>query len=797
MRAAWFLGRSVWRRRWVGLVGLGLLAGVVAGVVVGAVGGIRRSSTSFERLIDQSRIAPYSVVSLGLTELPVDYGDALRARPEIRAATSTRQFIGREDREKNWWSVTSFGNGDPTRPTMVEGRPPADDRADEVIVSVNTARLFDLDVGGDLLVDFYTNEQMQRIDEDSWTPPGGPSPLLEVVGIYREPLDAARSGTGTSVRASAAFATAYGIDAGISGFQIALEPGFDGADLRAAVDAVNQDLGLAGTPEAPTVRRWLDLATRAEQQSQSVVRAGLGAFAFVAAVAGLVAFGQALRRWCSPIEADQAPLSAMGATGADRRIVVTIAALPYLIVAVPVAAAVAYATSAIFPIGVIRDLEPEPGLLLDAPLLVLGSAVVAATGVALTWSVATAVVRRRESRRRAGAVRGLGAAEVAGLPVPATVGMRFAVRPGSAHRALPVNTAIAAAVLAVAGVTAAMLFTGSLDRLVETPERYGNAWDLSLELLSSPDGDAALDELVADPDIAAIDAPTTLYAPISVGGVETQATVLRTVKGTMQLQLQRGRSPSGPQEIVVGPKLLAETGAELGGEIEVVGLGREPVDFTIVGTALSVLNGTDTYQSEAFFGPDVDPSVVPESLEGLAFEMVQVRFEDGVDTAAATRRIDDAYPFALMNESVPSPPAEVVNVAQLDRLPRLLAAFFAALGFAALVHALAVTVRSRRRDLGILRSLGFTRRQSASTIVAMTSTIVLIGIVVGVPLGVLVGASTWRLVAQNVYVATDSVLPLVWIGLAAVVALAGANIVALVPARAAARQSPVEALRSE
>lgn len=766
--------------------------------MIGSIGGIRRSSTAFERLVAVSRVAPYSVLSPSLADLPEQYGARLRALPEVRSATATRKFVGRERIEKNWWSVSSFGDGDPTQPVMVDGRGPRSDRADEVIVSVNTARLFDLGVGSDINVDFYTNDQMFRIDSDSWAEPAGPAPTLRVVGVYREPLDAARSGTGTSIRAGAAFGKEYGTEAGISGFDIALRPGADPDEFAAGVDAINRDLGLeTGQGEGPIPDHWISVAANSERQSQSVIALGLGAFAGVAALAGLVALGQTLRRWCYPVEADQGPLVAMGATRLERRIAVFLAAVPHVAVAVPVAVAIAYLVSPLFPFGVIRDVEPTPGLRADVPLLVLGAVAVAVVAVAMTSLVATAVVRGPLPRRRTARPAAVSAAELAGVPVPATVGVGFVLRPGASRRALPVNTAIAAAVLAIAGVTAAALFTSSLERLIDTPARYGNAWDLSLELLSSPDGPAALERLKANPDIAAIDTPTTLNPTITVAGIATKASVLHTVKGPLQLQMLRGRPPTGPQEVVLGPKLVADAGIELGSDVEVTGVAGETSRFTVVGTALSVLNESETYQEEAFFSRDVDAEIVPWQGERMGFTMAQIRFAPGVDKAAATAAIDRDYPFALMNESYPRAPADITNIAQLDSLPRLLAAFLAFLGFAALVHALVVTVRSRRHDLGILRSLGFTRAQAAATIVAMTSTIVLIGITVGVPLGLVVGASGWRLVAQRVYVATDSLMPFLWISLAALVALVAANLMSLLPARAAARQSPIESLRVE
>jgi putative ABC transport system permease protein len=150
-----------------------------------------------------------------------------------------------------------------------------------------------------------------------------------------------------------------------------------------------------------------------------------------------------------------------------------------------------------------------------------------------------------------------------------------------------------------------------------------------------------------------------------------------------------------------------------------------------------------------------------------------------------------------MNESYSYPPPEVINLAQLDAVPRALALFLAFLAVASLVHALLVTGRARRRDLGVLRALGFTGRQTVTVLVVTTATIVAVGVVLGIPAGLLVGTTGWRLVASNIFVAPDSNFPVVTIALVAVAAVAGGLLIAALPARAPVRMQPAEALRAE
>jgi ABC-type antimicrobial peptide transport system permease subunit len=55
-----------------------------------------------------------------------------------------------------------------------------------------------------------------------------------------------------------------------------------------------------------------------------------------------------------------------------------------------------------------------------------------------------------------------------------------------------------------------------------------------------------------------------------------------------------------------------------------------------------------------------------------------------------------------------------------------------------------LTIRRRSRDVGVLRSLGFTPRQVGATLLTMAGTTVVIGLAVGVPLGLALGRLAWN-----------------------------------------------------
>ena len=112
-------------------------------------------------------------------------------------------------------------------------------------------------------------------------------------------------------------------------------------------------------------------------------------------------------------------------------------------------------------------------------------------------------------------------------------------------------------------------------------------------------------------------------------------------------------------------------------------------------------------------------------------------------------------------------------------------------------HALVTSVRRRRRDLAVLKTLGFTRGQVAATICWQATTFAVVALAIGVPLGVAAGRWAWQPTADTLGVHSGPMVPLAAMAAAAVGAVLAANLVAALPGRAASRLPPATALRSE
>ena len=94
-------------------------------------------------------------------------------------------------------------------------------------------------------------------------------------------------------------------------------------------------------------------------------------------------------------------------------------------------------------------------------------------------------------------------------------------------------------------------------------------------------------------------------------------------------------------------------------------------------------------------------------------------------------------------------PAQITNYRSMGTTPLLLAAGLAAAAVVALGLALAASVRRCRRDLALLRVMGFVERQLAAAVAWHASITATIGVVIGVPLGIVLGRWLWTLFAER------------------------------------------------
>jgi predicted lysophospholipase L1 biosynthesis ABC-type transport system permease subunit len=336
-------------------------------------------------------------------------------------------------------------------------------------------------------------------------------------------------------------------------------------------------------------------------------------------------------------------------------------------------------------------------------------------------------------------------------------------------------------VLAVASVVAVGAFGSSLDRLRSTPARYGFTADAQVSDVQ----ETTIRSLLRDPAVTAI--ADVQNDTVEVAGLDARGSGYRVRKGTFGYTVLGGRLPTSPDEVALGPDVLDRTHVSIGDRVSVRSKEGATARPLVVGRVLGQGEGPNDYDRVAIFTADGF-----ERLRAGTFREAYVSFRADAD---GRRRL------AALREQVelttPEVPAPIQNLSQLGRLPALLAAFLATLGLVALANAVVVAVHRRRRDLALLRCIGFTPRQTAGSLRTMASVTALVGLVIGVPLGLLVGRVLWTAVASGLHVATDLAVPTRVLGAVVPAAFGVALLASVVPAARATRVRPALALRSE
>jgi hypothetical protein len=308
----------------------------------------------------------------------------------------------------------------------------------------------------------------------------------------------------------------------------------------------------------------------------------------------------------------------------------------------------------------------------------------------------------------------------------------------------------------------------------------------------------AVRAISSDPDVSAF---SEGYAgvPLLINGTEADGIAMKAVRGQpITTPLLAGRLPSGRGEIVLGAQSMRSAGTALGGTVR-VSLGNGPVArLRVVGVAVfPSLDDTLTLGKGACLTIGALGRLVPRSAQLPPSDHVFLRFRPGAGPAAFStlaRRVTTAGPFAMDG---PPSPAEVINFGQVRNLPLILGGSFGVLALLTITHLLITSVRRRRRDIAVLRAVGFSQRQVRAAVAWQSATLMAVSLAAGVPAGLIAGRQIWLLLTRQLGVLPAVDLPAVTLALLVVAAVPVAIAIAAWPGEAAARISPALALRAE
>jgi len=798
VRAVWLLAGFETRRRWRALVALSLLVGLIGVVALAAVAGARRSSTALTRFADVSRSADVELIVGHPTAAQLD---AFRRTPHVAATAVLRAYAliprGTTRSLAVGAALDSSMGHSVDRARVLAGRLANPAAANEIDLDEHRASMLHLRVGGTLDASSYGARQFDSGHDPG--PAAGPIVHLKVVGIVRRPLDLGdRAASGGVLILTPAFDRVYSNR--IASFTDVLRVRTrDGAgDVPRVTTAARRIFGKSPDFDVQS----LEIETKGAGDAIRVLTLALWLFAAVAAVAGFVTIAIVLTREISRENNDQDILRGLGLTRRQR---IAVHAPPAALVAAggaTLSAVGAIAVSPFFPLGVAGKAEPDPGFHVDTSALALGVFVVVAVVLLVALLAAIRITRRpsaprpRPRRRSAGEV-----AAGAGSPPTVSIGLEMALRSDGGTRSVPVRSAFVGAVFGVLGVTAVVVFAASVQHLTSTPQLYGWTWDI-----------AAIDQhatvacnghdvgLGAVGGIAAV--AEVCYEHLEVDDRPTAGWSIASLRGAIEPAIVTGRAPHAPDEVALGTGTMRALHKHIGDVVRAVSAtGRR--DYRIVGSAVfPTLSNDQPFADAAMFtrpgfGPLLDPNNDSSYLVG--------RLTAGADAAQVARRVR-AVPRFIETESLfapesavlrPSPPVEVKRLREIAWYPFIVAALIATLAILAVGYTLSTSVRRRRRDLAVLKTIGFGRRQIGATIGWHATTVAAIGVVVGIPVGCYTGAFAWRLVAYGLGVSTRPTIPAFALVLLIPAAIAACNLTAFVPARAAARTRSATELRSQ
>jgi len=824
--------RADLRARPASIVVLVLLVGVAGGAAMTSITAARRTSTAYDRF--QSAVDPLDavIITCGSDTPGVSAADLARAERLPQVASSTSIWVSPA-------STVSATDGSPLffpagalpsavifapvdqahwsdmHPVLLKGRMPNPNAADEVVVGYSDPAALASTIAAAPTPDPQVGRSIDLI-MPAKLPPGEfltqktffplPPVRVKVVGEVLMPFEA--TGSSADIFATPAFYRGPAQDAfGCIAPFYQLRRG--NADATAWIPGVLKiDPHAILYTELNTVQFFA--------RATNLQSAALRLFGILLTIASLLVLGQVLARRTALAGADGPVLAALGMT---RRQVFAVGVVPGVIVGILgalIAVGISVAASPLFPTGIARLVEPSAGVQVDGIVLAAGAIV-----ILLASLLAAALPAWRASRAGgtslavefAGADRPSAVASGlarAGMPPTMVAGARLALEPGHGRTAVPVRGAVIGLSLAIAAMVAAFGFADSTDHLVSTPRLVG-AGDIQF----------AAGNPFTQGEFELSGVPVFLNSPavgrLSGGSFNNQvnvtgpggASTLETLWGISALKgplvaptMLEGYWPTANNEIALGRQSLRSLGAKVGDTVMVSWTGA-PVRMKVVGVPVFPDMG---------FGPGLGQGAgttmgglqqfYPEESIGLVFGT----FAQGV---ASTAQRDAAMAVLgktlLANvdarvgrfDQLLGHTANVGATAKVRYVPLLLSLIFALAALGTLVHVLVTSIRRRRRDLAVLKTIGFRRRQITATVAWQATTISVIALLIGVPVGVIVGRWAWVFYADRLGVVAEPVVAVSKVLLTVPLAIVIANLVAFVPGLIARRTKPAIVLRAE
>jgi hypothetical protein len=814
MRVGISLARLQLRHGWRSLVAIAVLVAIGGGLTLAGIAGARRTRSAVDRMTAESETFDVLVNPDQGDESALDYED-VAALPMVEEASRVHGALflpaglAESAADLDLAPLVMITDGgflyDFGRPVLSQGRMPARDSVDEIYVEANFAEQSGLAVGDRLPLRAASEEQSEELWEAT-----SEAELVEVVN---------RPGFGTTVEV-----TVVGIGRNLEG--IVVDEGFEPLPIWAPI-SLAESLDVAGAgfwgalvrlsrpdqadefisavnalvPDELIVYATRDAIERKIDRAVAPSTTALLIFATVAGGLGLLVVGQAVSRRFRIDAGDNEIFAVLGANHWQRFVCSMTRLSVVAVTGAGAAVVVAWLLSGLMPVGPASRAELHPGLDFDSSVLLGGGAlvVVAVLGAGAwpAWRAADRVARRRVPRSSALARW----ASSAGASAPVTTGIRFALEPGRRAAAVPTRATILGAATAVTVAAATLVFSASVDRVVENPRFYGTNFDVQMEFFGDPlrdDVDAAelVDLIRGDPGVVA--AREMRISEVSVSGSRLTTIAFSGNDERIGPTIAQGRAPSAPEEIALGANTMRDLEVDIGDVVSLEAPAFEG-DATVVGRV--VLPGVGLYEGSdrtaLGTGGVVSVDVLGPRQPGTKAIFVADLAEGETVESFADRMAVPVSEFGVADFSGFDVPSDIRSLSELRSLPIALAALLIALVAAAVVHAIAIAVRQRARELATLRAIGARRKAIRQVGMWQGLTIGGSAVVIGLPLGVVVGRSSWTVLADAFGTLAEPVVSLPGLVALVLAVIIVAAAVGLVPAQRGLQRTPSAVLREE
>lgn len=823
MAAVWMRLRAEARSRWRAWIALALIFGIGSGAAIASLAGARRTDTAYPRFVEaQDGFDAFTGGGAGH-----DFEQRFAKLKAHPAAESAEEVIilggqltvpARRGRDQIIVGipdalVVSNPSGrvlyETNRAKVLEGRLARKTEPHEVMVPFTARDRYGIEAGDEIVVGIGFDEEFAPVRDVR----------VRVVGIVATPGDFEAVG-------QTLFLSIYGTPALYETYRDLLPPpipdlwnlGFHLRGGRSAAVGFKQSVEREFNIDVPMIEPVIRSGVQKTVRLYAVALWVVGALIAVATVAIV---GQTLARQTTLDSSDHPILRALGFSP-GRMVGLTLLRTGLVgVTAAVVAATVAYLASPLFPIGPGRIAEPFPGFALDATIVSVGSLAVLLLVPMITLipsiraaRAASAPAEGRESTRASRIVQS--ASRMFRSPATAT-GLRMALEPGRGRAAVPIRSTILAVALGIAAVTGSVVVGESLTNLIESPGLAGFTYDALLP--SDPPGESKEGDLAYEaqrmeqlrklPFVERFASGTALN--IVIAGADSFMLAFDQT-GDIGYAIIDGRAPTdairdGIPEIALGSATIRRLKLDIGDTIE-FGFPSHDPDEGDEGPPPEERRLTQRARIVGVVAVPPLPFAVTEPGEGAMMTIGAVNtfepdhgggccfvaFRDGIaldDAEAALEEAGFADVFPRTRRS------DLATLERISRLPILLSAIFGIIAAAALTHVLVTAVRRRRRELAVLKTLGFVQRQVRAAIAWQVSTIALLALVIGIPAGIAMGRWGWGLVAAHFAVVPVAVAPLLILVLLGPAALILGNVVAAIPGRIAARTQPAIVLRTE